>query len=182
MRQLRNLNVTESIEQNHLVYDQKWYEKIDLILMFFQFGFFIFISILILNTPFNDKNDKDFVIYFNLPLTIFLGYVAYRKAREKRLIKIDTNFDNVKNKDIVLKFAENKGYDIYRNSGNLLILNNPSGTLQLNETYKITTIIIFQDNKILFAMLKDSFRINLPVLTSHLLFKNDLKKQIKKSS
>jgi hypothetical protein len=44
-----------------------------------------------------------------------------------------------------------------------------------DESYKKTTIILLKDDLIYFTIIQDKYRLNTPVLTSHLFFKRKLK-------
>lgn len=55
-----------------------------------------------------------------------------------------------------------------------LILNESLG--EFNPSYKKSMVFILSHNEVLFTILKDQYKLNLPTLTSHLFLKHDLKK------
>jgi len=108
-------------------------------------------------------------------MSILFGlYVIYRKATEKHLFKVNSAFDKQKNKQLLLNYAAKYGWQVYKNSNDCLIFNEQ--TSYFNSRYKKSMIFIVKDNLVLFTILKDNYRLNIPSLTSHLFLKHDLKK------
>lgn len=101
-------------------------------------------------------------------------YVIYRKATEKFFYKLTTPFDRQKNKQVLLSYADKQQFEIYRKSNDCIILNESLG--DFNPSYKKSMVFILKDNEVLFTILKDQYKLNLPTLTSHLFLKHDLKK------
>ena len=85
-----------------------------------------------------------------------------------------TPFDRQKNKQILLNFADKKQLELYRQTNDCLILSESLG--DFNPSYKKSMVFILKDNEVLFTILKDQYKLNVPTLTSHLFLKHDLKK------
>lgn len=177
MRNLKDIDINKSIEQKKLIYPEKWYEKLDQLGNYFIFSWFFILPFLIYFDPYRDQMKTGFEYYLVFAFSLFGVYAIYRKATEKRLLEIVTQNDVEKNKELVKKYCEKLGYVQYRNSKNLMIFN-ATGFLSMRPTDKTSRIFIFKDKYIHFTVIKDNVVGNGPVLTTHLILKNDLKKLV----
>ena len=178
VREIRKLNIEDSILKGKLIFKEGYLDKINRLTVYIFFSPLIILPVLmILNQNFENANDA-FLLYTIFPISIFTGlYIFYRNASEKSLIKIETKFSKEDTRKLLLDHAESKGYEIYRKSGDCIILNEKSS--DFNESYKRSSIIFIQDYEVSFSVIKDGFRLNLPVLFSHLMLKRDLAKLFK---
>ncbi len=172
MRLISKIDIDESVSQHKLIFQEEWLDKFDRLFVYIFFSGLIIVPALILfEADFNNPNDK-FISLTILPLCILIGlYVVYRKATEKLLFTLTTPYDRQKNKQILLTFADKQHLEIYRKSNDCLILNESldSGNIK-------SMVFILKDNQVLFTILRDNNKLNLPTLTSHLFLKHDLKK------
>lgn len=175
MRRITKIDIDESIAQNKLIFQEEWLDKFDRFVVYIFFGgLIIYPALTIFETDFNNPNDK-FISLTLLPLCILFGlYVVYRKVTEKLLFTLTTPFDRQTNRKILLNFADKQQLEVYRKSNDCLILNESLG--DFNRSYKKSMVFILKDNQILFTILKDQYKLNVPTLTSHLFLKRDLKK------
>lgn len=180
MRHIVKVNIEQSVNKQKLVFEEEWSDKIDRVAIYIFFsGFIIYPLLLIFKADFSNSNDKFFSLTI-LPVFVLFGcYVIYRKATEKLLFKIITDFDKQKNREILLDYADKVKLEIHRKSNDLLIFNETIG--DFNTSHKKSIVLIIKDNIVFFTILKDQFRLNLPTLTSHIFLKNDLKKILKQS-
>lgn len=126
----------------------------------------------------NSSNDRAlaFVLF---PLIILFGlFGLYRKLTEKKLIDIDTSLPRHKNKENLLEFLKLNGYEVFRESKEVVIVN-VEESLSFNNLWTKTITFIIDDRKIYFTMVKNYPKINPPVFFSHWSLKADLKKYFK---
>lgn len=175
MRRITKIDIDESVSRQKLILQEEWLDKFDRFVVFIFFGGIVFYSSLaIFKADFNNPNDK-FISLTIFPLCMLLGvYIVYRKATEKLLFKLTTPFDRQKNKQILLNYADKHQLEIYRKSNDCLIFNESLG--DFNPSYKKSMVFILKDNQVLFTILKDQYKLNLPTLTLHWFLKHDLKK------
>ncbi len=175
MRHITKIDIDESVSRNKLIFQEEWLDKFDRFVVYIFFsGFIIYPALTIFEADFNNPNDK-FISLTILPLCILFGlYVVYRKATEKLLSTLPTPYDRKKNKQILLTYADKQQLEVYRKSNDFLILNESLG--DFNTSYKKSMVFILKDNQVLFTILKDQYKLNVPTLTSHLFLKHDLKK------
>lgn len=175
MRYISKIDIDKSVLRQKLIFEEDWLDKGDRFAVYVLFSaLVVYPALTIFEADFNNPNDT-FISLTVLPLCILLGlYVIYRKATEKFLFNITTPFDRQKNRRTLLAYAEKHQLEIYRKSNDCLIFNKPTG--DLNASYKKSMVFILKDNQVLFTILKDQNKLNLPTLTSHLFLKHDLKK------
>jgi hypothetical protein len=181
MREIKKLNPDESISKRRLIFDEGWLDKFNRLTVYVVFSPFIFLpAVMFFNEKFTSPNDK-FILYCIFPISMFLGlYVFYRNATEKLLSKIDTDLDRQEARQLLLEYAEKQGYEIYRKSNDCLIFNETYS--DFSSAFKKTRIFFVQDNIVLFAVIRDSFRLNIPSLFAHLFLKRDMTRLLKKAS
>lgn len=126
----------------------------------------------------NSLNDRA-VAFVLFPLIILFGlYGLYRKLTEKKLIGIDTSSPRHKNKEYLLEFLKLNGYEVFRESKEVVIVN-VEESLSFNNHWTKTITFIIDDRRIYFTMVKNYPKINPPVFFSHWSLKADLKKFLK---
>lgn len=173
MRRLTNLNTAKSISEGQLVFQEEWLEVFQRLVIYFGFGIMALgAAVVLFIADYSNQNDV-FIAVIICPIVIICSvYIVYRKAAEKHLIEITTNFRREENKQLLIHFARDKHLDISRKSGDLLVFTMPlDGT---SPEHKQSFIFIVRDQLVLFTTLKDQFRLNMPVLRSHLSMKRDL--------
>ena len=182
MRELHRINIDASISKKWLTFDESWLDKFNRLTVIILFGQFIIVPVmLITNEKFTSVNDK-FILHWVLPTSILVGvYGIFRGLTEKRLITISTSLDRQTVKKIILKFAEENQFEVYRKSSDCIILNSPSFA-DVNTAHKKTRVFFFNDGLLLFTVIRDNFRIDLPVFFTHFFVKHDLTKRLKTAS
>ncbi|OUJ70880.1 hypothetical protein [Hymenobacter crusticola] len=175
MRRVTTIQVQESIDNQRLILDESWQEEFDRLFIYFIFGAIVLYTLYEISTlSFKSANEK-FILITIFPAIITFGtYVIYRKFTEKKLSKIENAFDKTKNREILLDFAANSGYKIYHKSKYCCVLNKSS--LGYNTTYVKSAVVIITNNAILFTVIQDKPKLNMPTLITHLLFEYGLKK------
>ena len=182
MRELRKINIDISISKKWLTFDESWADKFNRLIVLMLFGQFIFAPLMLIAAEsFTSSNDK-FILYWVLPSSILVGlFGIFRCLTEKRLIKIDTLQDRQSIKKTILEYAEKNQLEIYRKSNDCIILNSPN-SLDIHTPHKRTQIFLFKDGLLLFTVIRDNFRVNLPIFFTHFFVKYDLAKLLKKAS
>jgi hypothetical protein len=182
MRKLKNLNPLESISKRRLIFDEDWNDKFNRLAVYLVFSPLILLPLLIMY--FQEKytnSNETFVLYWVFPISIILGlYMLYRNATEKQLVKINAQIDSLTIRKLLLDYAEKNNFEVYRKSNNCLIFNE-SFDIWSSDSKK-TRIFFVQDNNVLFTVIQDNFRLNLPTMFTHILLKRDITKLLKKAS
>jgi len=175
MRSLKNLNIRKSIEQRKLVYSENWFDKFDAITiyMFFSWGFLM--PFLVYFNPYRDYSKTGIEFYLLFIFSLFCGFTIYRKATEKQLTKIVSKYNAEQNKLYINEYCQKKGFEKYRNSGNVIIYNNLN-YLAINSRFQTSRIFILDKNDVYFTMIKENQKMNIPVLFSQIFLKRDIKK------
>jgi len=177
MRNISYLNVDESIERRKLLYKEGVLDKIDFFLYIFMsavFTYFLYSSY----KDLENNNQNELIFNFLLFLVaVFSYYLLYRKFDEYRLKKIETDNSRAVNKQKIIQYAASKGYELYRNSADCIILNEDT----TSSSYCITIIILLKNSDVFFTVIRDGFKTNTPTIISHIFIKNDLKKILTKS-
>lgn len=181
MRLLKNLNIKECFTKRRLVFDESLYDKFETLAVYFYFLPFIILPI---QSIFKDKfvnSNETFLLYSIYPISIFIGlYIIYRKATEKYLMKIEANLGRAALIKLINEYANYNQLEVFRKTNECIIINE----FYSNRNHRNYKIYIFfsKDNLILFTILRNSIKINLPVLFTHFFLKHDLKKMIKNAS
>jgi hypothetical protein len=176
MRNLKNLNVIESIKCKKLIYTETWLDKLDKIANYLFFSWCFILPFLVYNDPIGDFETTGIEYYLIFIFSIFCGYVIFRKVTEKNLTEIESQFDTEKNKEIINEYCQKMGFEKYGNSKNLIIFNSVNS---LNPNYITTRIFLLQNKSVYLTMIRKSYRLNVPVLFSQLVLKRDLTKMLK---
>lgn len=181
MRELKKINTDESILKRRLVFDEGWLDKFNRLTVYIVFSPLILLPVVMFfKEKFVSPNDT-FILYYIFPISIAVGlYIFYRNATEKQLTKIDTNFDRQTIRKLLLDYADKNQFEIYRKSNDCLIFNESFDSW--TSAYKKTRIFFVQDNLVLFTVIRDNFRLNMPILFTHLFIKKDLRKMLRKAS
>ena len=175
MREVKKIDINKSITLKRLIFSENWIDKIDRILIYIVFGtLIIFPAFMILKADFNLPNQK-LISLTAFPITIFLSlYIVYRTATEKLLIELATQFNEEKNRKILMMFADKNKLIVSHDSKECVIL--------YTRHYRITAIFIVKENIVLFTAMTNGYRINFPTLICHLILKQRLKKEYKHAS
>ncbi|MBK9454602.1 MAG: hypothetical protein WBP31_08815 [Chitinophagales bacterium] len=179
MRNLKNLNIDESIKRKKLIYTENWFGKLDQIVIYIFFSWGFVLPFLVYFNPNRDFTKTGIEYYLLFIFSIFCGYVIFRKATEKKLTEIESQFDTEKNKEIINEYCQKMGFEKYRNSKNITIYNSVN-TLSLNSNYKISRIFLLDNKKVYLTMIKENYKMNIPVLFSQIILKKEIEKLIKK--
>ncbi len=178
---LKDIQIEKSIATGRLLYTKSWTVYLQIIVYLYAMIFgSIVCPYLIFRYELDLTNINDqFIGYYILPLVVFFGlYMTIRTFTELRLKTIQTNHDCEQNKQLILSFAETKGYLVRRKYNNCIILDQP----KLNENYAKTAVLLLKDKAIYFTVIQDNFRLNTPTFVSHLFFTWRLKKWIQKNA
>ena len=177
MRNLKDINVTESIRSKELIFTEDFSDYFDKIILYLFFGCGFILPFFIYFNPHDSSDKNKFEYYLIFILSVFCGYTIYRKLREKKLTEIESKYDLKKNKELVNEYCKKMGYKNNRNSYNIIIYNSTS-SFEFNTNYETSRIFLFDDKKIYVTMLKENRRLNVPVLFSQIILKCDIKKLV----
>lgn len=175
MIRLENIQIEKSIATKRLQYSKNWTVYLDQILfVFFLLFGFVVCPILIYKFEFDLNNSNErFIGYVVLPiLIIYAVYMTFRTFTQFRLKKIVSNRTSELNRQLIIDFAEKKGFEVRRKNNNCIILDQP----KMVEKYARTAVLLLQDEVVYYALLQDNFRLNTPTCISHLFFARELKK------
>ena len=95
------------------------------------------------------------------------------------MTEIESQFDTEKTKEIINEYCQKMGFEKYSNSKNITIYNSVN-TLSLNSNYKISRIFLLDNKKVYLTMIKENYKMNIPVLFSQIILKKEIEKLIKK--
>ncbi len=179
VRNLKNLNIDESIKRKKLIYTENWFDNLDKIVIYIFFSWGFVLPFLVYFNPYRDFTKTGIEYYLLFLFSIFCGYVIFRKATEKKLTEIESQFDIEKNKEIINEYCQKMGFEKYRNSKNITIYNSVN-TLSLNSNYKTSRIFLLDNKKVYLTMIKENYKMNIPVLFSQIILKKEIEKLIKK--
>ncbi|WP_185289009.1 hypothetical protein [Chryseobacterium lactis] len=175
MRPLKKLKITESIQSKRLVFKESWFDKFDTVTIYLVFLLLAGISMLCLKEIKPSLNNS-LEYFLSTTSLIFSFYVIYSKFTEKHLKKITFDIHKQEAKKRIIEYGKKYNYRITKVSGNLIFLNEPTDLYSFGKNYEQTTIIFFEDNAILYTLIKEGSRSNFPVLFSQYLTRMDLKK------
>ncbi|WP_333852339.1 hypothetical protein [Epilithonimonas sp.] len=175
MRQIKNLDIKESIEKKKLIYKESWLDIFDKITIYIFFLWGAILPFLVFFDPDRDFSKTGFEYYLLFLGTIFCLYVIYRKATEKKLIKLKSNYTQEKNRKVITEYFEQNSYERYRNALNILIYNEEND-FYFNPNYQTSRIILLDNSDVYITVIKENFKLNVPVLYKHISLREDLKK------
>jgi hypothetical protein len=182
MREIRKINVSESIKKRQLIFDESWMDKFNTLAVLILFGQLIYLPLIVVNYDNLANTEETPTIYWTFPILILIGlYVIIRGLTEKRLIKVTTMHDKQTIRTALLDYADRNKFEVYRDSANCIILNSPN-YMDLSSSTCKTRIFLFKDGLLLFTVIRDNFKINLPVLFTHLFIKRDIIRSLDKAS
>lgn len=180
MRELKNLDISKSIESKKLIFEENWIDKFDIFTSYLAFSALAissFLTLFVINP--NSENDR--VGYYIFALVIIFSLYAFCcKFSEKHLKKIKFDIHREDAKQRILEYGKNNDYRISKISNDLIFFNEPTSD-SLFGNFEKTICIFFKEDCILFTVIKEGFRINMPVLFSQHFIKSDLKKALKRS-
>jgi len=180
MANLSYIDTVKSISTGWLFTKRDWLDKIDTITDKVVFSFLILafvgsLSLIYFQGETKNSNEKA-IGYVIFPIVILFGlYSLIRKTTENRLICIKTPFAGHRNKEFLLDFMRQNGYDFVRGSKEVIIAD-VEESISFNKIWKKTVTFIIADNKLYFNIVKKYPILNPPVLFTHLFLKRDLKK------
>ncbi|WP_300662940.1 hypothetical protein [Fluviicola sp.] len=183
MRIIKGIDSEKSITQKRVCYSKSWMDYFDTVIftLFFSTGFVI-CPLLIYAYELDYTNlspNEKFLSTIILPPVILFGiYMVFRKITELRLRKIVTEFDRDLNQKLVLEFAKHDGFDIRRKSGYCIVLDKTS---LMNPMLAKTAVLLVRDKTIYFAMIQDSFKVNIPTMISHFIFEWRMRKWLRRN-
>lgn len=127
-------------------------------------------------------SDNDIAVgYVIFPILLAaLAYFVYRKLAESVLTKITTPLPKQQSQERLLAFLQNKGYEIFRQSKDVIIAHEEQ-LLSVNKWYIKQMVFIVTENAIYFNITKQHSKISLPVFFSHLSLKARLKQHFNDS-
>jgi len=162
--------------KRRLVIEERWYDQLNRL---YVYVILCIIMILLGMISYNEKPINLTDIFVVSVIFLFLLYVFYRNATEKHLFKTKTPLNKEEIRERLLAYAEKRDFEVYRQSNDYLILNEDHSTW--GPRYKKTRIFFIQDNQLLFTVIRDNFRVNLPTLTTHLFMKYDMAKLLRQT-
>jgi hypothetical protein len=165
LRSLKNLNIDESVKRKKLIYAESWYDKIDRFVIYFFFSWGFILPFLIYFDPHRNHDKTGIEYYLVFVFIVFCAYVIFRKVTEKKLTEIKSQFDLEENRKLVNKYCGENGFEKYRNSKNIIVYNSES-MFNMNPSYKTSRIFLLKDQSIYITMIKENYRLNIPVLLS----------------
>ncbi len=180
MVNLTYIDTTKSIDKGRLIMKLNWLDNFEIITDRIAFSMLLAsfvgcLSLIYFQGGINNSNEKA-IGYVIFPIIIsFSLYGLFRKITESRLISFETHFAEHRNKEVLLIFLEQKGYDFVRGNKEVVIAD-VEESLSFNKIWKKTITFIVADNKIYFNIVKKYPVLNPPVLFTHLFLKRDLKK------
>ncbi len=175
MRNLKNLNIEESINRKKLIYTERWFDKLDRFVIYLCFTWGFVLPFLIYFDPHRDYAKTGIEYYIVFIFSLFCAYVVYRKATEKKLTEINSQFDSEENRKLINKYCEEKGFEKYRNSKNIIIYNSESA-FNIKPNYKVSRIFLLNNQSVYVTMIKENYKINIPVLFSQIFLTKDIEK------
>lgn len=173
------MSIIKSIECRKLIIDENWSDKLDTYTNYFLFSTCIVSAILCFReiTPSLNNSLEYFIL---ISLSAFSLYGLYSKATEKKLKEIKFNIHKEEAKSRILQYGKKYHYRISKISANLIFLNEPTDLYSAGE-HEMTTIIFFTNDSILYTLIKEGQKLNLPVLLSQHLVRRDLKKILRQT-
>lgn len=119
--------------------------------------------------------NSDFEYLFYICPLIFGLYGFYCKFTEKHLKEIKFTIHKEDAKQRILEYGKKYNYRISKISNNLIFLNEPTDSFGFGN-HETTTMIFFKDQSILYTVIRDALRLNVPVLISQHITRRDFKK------
>ncbi|WP_415328479.1 hypothetical protein [Chryseobacterium sp. MMS23-Vi53] len=174
MRSLKNLDIEKSIETRKLICEEGWFDRLDTFTNYFMFLSFMLPAIFGLK-DIKPSANSDFEYFFYICSFLFGLYGLYCKFTEKNLKEIKFNIHKEEAKRRILEYGKKYNYRISKISNNCIFLNEPTDSFSFGN-HETTTMIFFKDQSILYTLIKDASRLNVPVLISQHIIRNDLKR------
>lgn len=174
MRSLKNLDIEKSIQTKKLICEEGWFDRFDTFMNYFMFVSLMLPAFFGLRDIKPSANSDFEYLFFILPL-IFGLYGFYCKFTEKNLKEIKFTIHKEEAKKRILEYVKKYNYRISKISNDLIFLNEPTDSLSFGN-HETTTMVFFKDQSILYTLIKDASRLNVPVLISQHIIRNDFKK------
>jgi hypothetical protein len=171
MRILKNLDINKSIKTKRLVFEESWYDKFDTFTVYFLCLGLIWPSIFYFSRLESFLENK--FEYFLLGILLLSGlYLLYCKFSEKKLKEIKFNIHKEEAKKRIIEYGKKYNYRISKISSNLILLNEPTNSFNLNDNEQ-TIWVFFKEDMILYTLIKEGYKTNFPVLFSQHFTKKD---------
>jgi hypothetical protein len=178
LKSLNHLNINASIEKQKLIVDRNTEEQLGLYFLVFIFSLLATCGmILVYQTLVNVSNQNLTSTILALLLTLFSIYIIYRKLTEKKLRYQQTSYNRDHNRQLLLDWANRKGFQTERSNTEVLIFEKEMFFIDRGATCSFVLIVL--DHKIHWTVLKKPDRISMPAITAHLIFKYQLKQLFK---
>lgn len=117
-----DIDIAKSLRTKRLQIKPKWLEITDTVVFLLLATAFIVCPILMYGQFDKDNPNDRFIGYYVLPFVILLGVVLfYKKITEKRLVSIKTGFDSKNNRELIVAFMKEQGFNIIKNNKNIII-------------------------------------------------------------
>lgn len=165
----KEISFSKSIKLGKLVFNEGIGEKLNRIILYI-IAFQLFLGSLFILLDENIPKTFFNVLSLSGAILFFL-YIIYRIYREKKLCKIHTINEAKKNHNFIQDYAINNNYIICHNSSNAIVLQSSF----INTMY---IFLFFSKQEIYFGLLKEGFKLDPPVLFSHIRLKRSLKKHL----
>jgi len=178
MRRISNINIGESIRRGRLIYQESFFDKWSYFFVILYFSMLFAITLYMNYFLFTIDNLDLFFNFIFLPTLSFLGiYIAFRKATEKRLIRISYYLEKEAAQQLVTKYLKSKKYHLVAKTADCMIFSKPTDFMEIISFTQYKTLVVLFDKEVIhFVLLTKGHRLNLPVLISHLIIRRDLKK------
>lgn len=113
--------------------------------------------------------------YWFFGCTAISLWVIYRKTTELRLRTIVSRHDESINRERLVSYLQKEGFNIHKNSGNIIVATIPLDVPFLNPEYCKCYVFLLKNNRIYFTLLRFA-KVNAPVILSYYFLRYDLKK------
>ena len=179
MRILNNINRDKSIATRKLHYKKEWEDYFDtfvtalISISFISSSYFLYFF----EINYDNQNDR-FMAFVVLPIIVLFSiYLIYRQFTEFNLKKIETKLSKNLLHQSIIDYARSKEFKILKNSKNCIIIEKP----KLNPINLKIVVLFPLDNCIYYTMINDCYKLNSPIVISHLFFARDFKKWLEEN-
>ena len=175
MRQIDQIEFKKSIDKQRLIYKGEWIDILQTTFLFFIFGVMVFYLVLFARNSNLHNNNTIPAWVISALIFLFCLYILYRRIREPHLLEIKTKFNCQTTRQLLLDYFSQQSLKIHTDSSGLLIFHHEQNNFG-NNSYGKSIVILMLDNSMYFTILNSGWRLDIPVLTSHISLRHDLKK------